>query len=89
MDRREFRKMAILAAGAAVAVLGVAVNIPGAAWAQQSIDTPIAELSFTKSFENGYPTDETVQKLYNQMDFQRAARCAAPHTTCGRRRLRR
>ncbi len=72
MDRREFYKTAILAAGAAAAVLGVAVNIPGVASAQQSIDTPIGKLSFTKSFEDGYPTDETVQKLYDQMDFQRA-----------------
>jgi hypothetical protein len=49
----------------------------GAAVAQEAnpfeggvtLDTRIGELSF----ESGYPTDETVQKLYDEMDFQRAA----------------
>jgi hypothetical protein len=36
------------------------------------IDSRIGELEFTKDFENGYPTDETVKKLYDEMDFQRA-----------------
>lgn len=33
------------------------------------VQTRIRELEFTHDFENGYPTDETVQKLYNEMDF--------------------
>jgi hypothetical protein len=33
-----------------------------------SIETPIGQLSF----ESGYPSDTTVQKLYDAMDFQRA-----------------
>lgn len=37
-----------------------------------TIQTRIGELKFTHDFENGYPTDETVQKLYDEMDFQRA-----------------
>lgn len=36
------------------------------------VNTRIGELEFTRDFENGYPTDETVQKIYNEMDFQRA-----------------
>ena len=34
-----------------------------------TLDTRIGALSF----ESGYPTDATVQKLYDEMDFQRAA----------------
>ena len=52
-----------------VATLGF---IPVSSFAQQTIDSRIGELSFTKDFENGYPTDETVAKLYDEMDFQRA-----------------
>ena len=39
---------------------------------QTKIQTRIGELEFTHDFENGYPTDETVKKLYDEMDFQRA-----------------
>src|SRR5689334_14322322 len=38
----------------------------------QTIDTRIGALEFTHDFANGYPTDETVQKLYDERDFQRA-----------------
>lgn len=34
-----------------------------------TLDTRIGALSF----DSGYPTDETVQKLYDEMDFQRAS----------------
>ena len=37
-------------------------------WGQETRDTRIGELSF----ESGYPTAESVQKLYDEMDFQRA-----------------
>jgi hypothetical protein len=40
-----------------------------AAMAQEVIDTRIGKLTF----ESGYPSDETVQKLIDEMDFQRAA----------------
>jgi hypothetical protein len=40
--------------------------------AQTKVQTRIGELEFTHDFENGYPTDETVKKLYDEMDFQRA-----------------
>jgi hypothetical protein len=36
------------------------------------VKTRIGDLSFTHSFEAGYPTDDTSKKLLNEMDFQRA-----------------
>jgi hypothetical protein len=38
---------------------------------EQTLDTRIGKLTFTHDFANGYPTDETVQKLYDERDFQR------------------
>ena len=38
----------------------------------QTIDTRIGTLKFTHDFANGLPTDATVQKLYDERDFQRA-----------------
>jgi hypothetical protein len=38
----------------------------------QTIKTRIGTLKFTHDFANGYPTDETVEKLYDERDFQRA-----------------
>jgi hypothetical protein len=40
--------------------------------APQDVDTRIGKLSFTHDFANGYPTKETVEKLYDERDFQRA-----------------
>src|SRR5678816_3295903 len=34
--------------------------------------TRIGKLEFTHDFANGYPTDATVEKLYDERDFQRA-----------------
>jgi hypothetical protein len=36
------------------------------------IETRIGALEFTHDFANGYPTDDTVEKLYDERDFQRA-----------------
>jgi len=36
------------------------------------VETRIGELEFTHDFANGYPTRETVEKLYDERDFQRA-----------------
>src|SRR6476661_5274852 len=36
------------------------------------VDTRIGKLEFTHDFANGYPTKETVEKLYEERDFQRA-----------------
>jgi hypothetical protein len=40
--------------------------------AQVKVETRIGELEFTHAFEHGYPTDEAVKKIYDEMDFQRA-----------------
>ncbi len=37
----------------------------------QKIETRIGTLDFTHDFANGYPTDATVEKLYDERDFQR------------------
>ena len=37
--------------------------------AQETLDTHIGKLTF----ESGYPSKETVSKLYDEMDFQRAS----------------
>ena len=34
--------------------------------------TRIGKLQFTHDFANGYPTDATIEKLYDERDFQRA-----------------
>ena len=39
---------------------------------QVAVDSRIGQLEFTKDFVNGYPTNETVAKLYDELDFQRA-----------------
>lgn len=36
------------------------------------VETRIGNLSFTHDFANGYPTHETVEKLFDEIDFQRA-----------------
>jgi hypothetical protein len=38
----------------------------------QIIETRIGRLEFTHDFANGYPTDVTIDKLYDERDFQRA-----------------
>src|SRR5580765_7076972 len=38
----------------------------------QAIETRIGTLEFPHDFANGYPTDKTVEKLYDERDFQRA-----------------
>src|SRR6201992_3831074 len=38
----------------------------------QQIEARIGTLEFTHDFANGYPTDATVDKLYDERDFQRA-----------------
>jgi len=43
-----------------------AIEIP------QRVDSRIGTLEFTHDFANGYPTDATIEKLYDERDFQRA-----------------
>ena len=40
--------------------------------APRAIETRIGTLEFTHDFANGYPTQKTVEKLYDERDFQRA-----------------
>jgi len=41
-------------------------------FAQKSFNTSIGQLDFTNDFINGYPTKETTDKLFDEIDFQRA-----------------
>jgi hypothetical protein len=50
-------------------IIAISIAVPAA---EQTVQTRIGELEFTHDFENGYPTDETVNKLYEEIDFQRA-----------------
>jgi hypothetical protein len=56
----------------AAATLAALVFCSAAIAKEQTLDTRIGKLTFTHDFVNGYPTDETVQKLYDERDFQRA-----------------
>jgi hypothetical protein len=38
----------------------------------QEVESRIGPLEFTHDFANGFPTDATVEKLYDERDFQRA-----------------
>jgi hypothetical protein len=51
-----------------IAAIALAASVSVGA-AQEALDTRIGKLTF----ESGYPSKETVQKLYDEMDFQRAA----------------
>ena len=46
--------------------------IPPSITTPDKVETRIGTLDFTHDFANGYPTDETVEKLYDERDFQRA-----------------
>ena len=54
---------------AIVCVIAMAAGVQAQA---ETIKTRIGDLSFTHDFANGYPTDATVKKLFDEMDFQRA-----------------
>jgi hypothetical protein len=73
--RRNVMKSGISATSVAAFASGMALPTTVAPTAAQaevptnaSIDTPIGKLEVV----NGYPTDATVTKLYDEMDFQRA-----------------
>ena len=85
--RTNRRETISLLAGAAPAALGTltVVGITSPSHAQearrvattgqdqlQGIETRIGRLEFTHDFANGYPTDATIEKLYDERDFQRA-----------------
>jgi hypothetical protein len=39
----------------------------------QQVESRIGNLEFTHDFANGYPSEATVKKVYDEMDFQRAS----------------
>jgi hypothetical protein len=61
----------ILTKTLSVVVVLAAMNL-GATVRAETIDTRIGKLSFTHDFASGYPTGETIEKLYDERDFQRA-----------------
>jgi len=76
------RRQAIsLLSGAAPAALGIfsaagmtdlAHALEAAPGGPVTIETRIGPLMFTHDFADGYPTDATIDKLYDERDFQRA-----------------
>ena len=48
------------------------IMFPGVQAQAETLNTRIGDLSFTHDFANGYPTDATVSKLFDEIDFQRA-----------------
>jgi hypothetical protein len=80
-SRRETLPLLAAAAPAAIGVLSAAGKA-SPAYAQearpidpdasQKVETRIGTLEFTHDFANGYPTDATIDKLYDERDFQRA-----------------
>ncbi len=56
-----------------LSIVLAALSIGSSAIAQeQTIETRIGKLTFTHDFANGYPTEQTIKKLYDERDFQRA-----------------
>lgn len=47
--------------------------VPLMASAEDVVQTRIGELTFTQDFAAGYPTDATIDKLFDEIDFQRAS----------------
>ncbi len=54
------------------AIAGIAATLCTTAVQSETLDTRIGELEFTHDFIAGYPTDATVEKLFDELDFQRA-----------------
>ena len=59
-----------LAAAASLVSLGI-LMVAFYASAQETLETRIGELQFTENY--GYPTEATAEKLFDEMDFQRAS----------------
>ena len=47
--------------------------MPLMASAEDVVQTRIGDLTFTHDFASGYPTDATIDKLFDEIDFQRAS----------------
>ena len=55
-----------------VLVFSIAVFVALGNASAETLKTRIGELEFTHDFANGYPTDAAVEKIFDEMDFQRA-----------------
>jgi hypothetical protein len=57
-----------------VAALIASLALATAAYAQtgKTVNTRIGKLSFTYPFPSGYPTTDSVEKLFDERDWQRA-----------------
>ena len=55
--------------GAGAVILSL---LGSSAIAEETLQTRIGPLSFTHGFQTGYPTTETIERLYEERDFQRA-----------------
>jgi hypothetical protein len=54
-------------------VTAVVLSLLGStAMTQETIETRVGPLSFTHGFQTGYPTNETIERLYEERKFQRA-----------------
>src|SRR4029077_11687712 len=53
-------------------LLGIAFFASSVLAENQTVESRIGKLEFTHDFANGYPTKQTVEKLYDERDFQRA-----------------
>jgi hypothetical protein len=71
-ERRVAITLMAAAASAAIEMLSVQEANSTEPGGPQEIETRIGTLEFTHDFANGYPTDATIEKLYDERDFQRA-----------------
>ena len=56
-----------------IAFLGILTACVGNLYSQEEVlKTRIGDLRFTHDFANGYPTNATRDKLFDEIDFQRA-----------------
>jgi hypothetical protein len=70
------RKIATIVAFCCFALVFAIAFVAGVQAQAETIKTRIGDLSFTHDFANGYPSDATVQKLFDEMDFQRAVQAS-------------
>jgi len=72
LSRRDLLELSAGVMAAGVLQAAPPANAQSAGSASQRIETRIGTLEFTHDFANGYPTDATSEKLYDERDFQRA-----------------
>ena len=72
LSRREILGLGAGATAAGALGLAPSANAQTAGNAPTRVETRIGTLEFTHDFANGYPTDATIDKLYDERDFQRA-----------------